>query len=101
VPDNFRPLAGDPDADMVVAMFDANADDWILTTAGDYQTAAVEAMRSDGTGHQACVILEWPGRRNHTDDEVTVRLMISPDDALGLAEVLTHSARWLKEAIEP
>lgn len=94
--DNFRPIPGDPGGVDVVAMFDARSDDWILTAPGDYQTAAVEAMRSDGSDHQPCIILEWPGRRNHTDEHVTVRLMMSPGDALGLAEVLAHSASWLK-----
>lgn len=94
--DHFRPIPGDPGGETIAAMFDARSDDWLLSSPGDYQTGAAETMREDGTSHQRVVILEWPARRNHTDEHVTVRLMISPDDALGLAEVLAHTARWMK-----
>ena len=77
-------------------MFDANAETWTLAGEGDYQTAAVQAMQRDGTHLQNCVALEWPGRINHSDEHVTVRLMMSPDDAIGLASVLAHTGRWMK-----
>lgn len=93
----FRPLPGDPDGVTVEAMFDARNADWILATDGDYQTAAVETMQADGSAHQTCVALEWPGRRNHSDEQVTVRLLISPEDAIGLAQVLAHTGLWLRE----
>lgn len=93
--DHFRPIDGDPGAEQIVAMFDAGGD-WLLSDEGGYQTAAVEAMKADGTNLQRVVALEWPARRNHSDETVTVRLMISPDDALGLADVLGHTARWMK-----
>ena len=39
-----------------------------------------------------------PARRNHGTEETEIRLMISPEDAIGLAENLTHTARWLIDA---
>ena len=93
----FRPIEGDPGAPQVAAMFDARSQDWIVTAAGDYHTAAVETMRVDGSGYQRVVVLEWPGRRNHSDELVTVRLMISPEDAAGLAKVLAHTAAWMRK----
>lgn len=98
MPEQFRPLPEDPSAEMVAAMFDATAENWILSRAGDYQTAAVETMQADGSAHQRLIALEWPGRPNHTDEQVTVRVLMRPDDALGLAEVLTHTARWMQAA---
>lgn len=98
MPDAFRPIPGDPAAEQVVAMFDARSEDWILGDVGDYQTAAAETMRADGSDFQRVVLLEWPGRRNHTEDRLTVRLMLNPEDALGLAEVLAHTAVWMMEA---
>lgn len=91
----FRPLADDPSAVVVSEMFDARSEDWVLMADGDYRAAAVETFRDDGSGHQPGIALEWPGRRNHTDELVTVRLLMSPDDALGLAEVLAHAGTWM------
>jgi len=91
----FRPVPSDPSAGQVAAMFDARADNWLLAAGGCYQTGAAETMRHDGTGWQRVVILEYPARRNHTDEHVTVRLMIHPQDALGLAETLAHTAAWM------
>ena len=71
-----------------------------MTVPGDYQAAAVEAMRYDGSDWQRMIALEWPARRNHGKEHAVLRLMISPGDALGLAEVLTHTADWLKAAAE-
>jgi hypothetical protein len=79
-------------------MFDLNAEDWWLTTEGGYQTAAAETMRRDGSGFQQVIILEWPARLNKTHEEKVLRLMVSPEDADGLAEVLRHTARWMKSA---
>lgn len=93
--DQMRSLPDDPDGEMVMKMFDVRSDDWILTSGGDYQTGACEAMRNDGSGYQQVVALEWPGRRNHSDEKITVRLFISPEDALGLAVVLAHTATWM------
>jgi hypothetical protein len=92
---HFRPIPGDPGAVHVEAMFDARAERWILASAGDYQSAAVQAIRADGTMLQNCVALEWPGRINHTDECVTVRLLMSPEDAVELAKVLQHSGLWM------
>jgi len=95
VSDHFRPLDDDPSKAMVEAMFDARSGDWIVSAPGDYQAAAALAMREDGSDLQTVVILEWPGRRNHTTEHVTVRLMMSPEDAIGLAETLATPAAWL------
>jgi hypothetical protein len=96
----LRPVPGDPDGPLVMAMFDVSAENWVLSTAGDYQAAACETMRYDGSGYQRVVALEWPGRINHTTENVTVRLLMSPEDALGLADVMSHAARWLIAARE-
>lgn len=91
----LQPLPDDPSASEIESMLDLRSDEWWLSTAGDYQTAAVEAMKADGTDHQTLIALEWPARRNHGTDHKTIRLLIHPDDAAGLAQVLTHTARWL------
>jgi hypothetical protein len=91
----LRPIEGDPGAPMIESMFDLRSQEWLLTGGGEYQTAAAEVMKADGSDWQRVVILEWPARVNHEhgpDAERTVRLMISPMDALGLAEVLANSA---------
>jgi len=76
-------------------MMDLGSDEWLLSDVGDYHTAAVETMQKNGSNWQQVIALEWPCRVNHTGDLRTLRLMISPEDAIGLAEVLEHSARWL------
>jgi hypothetical protein len=81
-------------------MLNIKGEEWWLTAVGDYETAAVETMRFDGSQWQRVIALRWPARRNHGKEFKTIRLMISPEDALGLAEVLTHTARWLMEAAE-
>lgn len=95
--EQFKPLDGDNDASTIVEMFDVRADNWILTASGDYRTAAGETFQEDGSMPQKVVILEWPGRYNHSTETVTVRLMMGPGDALGLADNLAQSAQWLIE----
>lgn len=95
-----RPLPNDPDREMVAGMFDLTNDEveWWLSAGGEYQTGGAETMMSDGSGWQRVVLLEWPARVNHEhgpDAERTVRLMIAPEDAMGLAEVLAHTSAWL------
>lgn len=90
-----RPIPGDPSHVQVQSLLDVRDEEWWLTTGGDYQTAAVETMRQDGSQWQRMIALEWPARRNHGRDHTVLRLMISPEDAVGLAEVLVHTARWL------
>jgi hypothetical protein len=92
----LRPLPQDPDGDVIEAMVDLNGEEWLMTAAGDYQTAAVEGFKNDGSGFTRLVVVEWPGRLNKSDEERTVRLAMAPEDALGLAQVLTHSARFLQ-----
>lgn len=92
----IRPIEGDPASDQIMRMFDLGNDEWLLAAPGDYQTAAVETFKRDGSGYQRVIALEWPGRVNHSDEVRIVRLMVSADDALGLADVLTHTAKWLR-----
>lgn len=94
--EHFKPVPDDPDAPTVETMFDAKSPDWILTATGDYETAAAQAMSDDGSNMQNVVILQWPGRRNHTTEFLTVRLMMSPEDAVGLGEVLLHTGLWMR-----
>jgi len=92
----FRPLPGDPGAEQTMAMFDADSE-WILTAPGDHTTAGVEVMKNDGSNHQRCVALQWPGRLNRTTELTTVQLLMSPGDALHLAHNLAHTATWMIE----
>lgn len=95
-----RPLPNDPDREMVGGMFDLTNDEieWWLSAGGEYQTGAAETMRADGSDWQRVVLLEWPARVNRQhgpDAERKVRLMIAPEDGIGLAEVLAHTSAWL------
>lgn len=94
----IRPIPSDPNAATVRSMFDLRGELWHVARAGEYQTAAVETMKNDGTNWQRLVALEWPGRVNNSDEETILRLLISPEDAMGLAEVLAHTAVWLRAA---
>lgn len=96
--DELRPMPYDPSAATVSEMIDLDADDWYFTAAGEYQSGAVEAMKRDGSNAQTLIALEWPARLRGTDERRTLRLLISPEDAVGLADVLAHSARWVAAA---
>lgn len=91
----FRPIPGDPSAAEITAMFDATSEDWLLTAPGDFVVAAVQTFLKDGSGFQEMVAVEWPVRRNHSQEDQVLRLMISPEDALGFAQTLVQSASWL------
>lgn len=91
----IRPIADDPSAENVETMFDLGSEEWLVTAEGGYQTGGGEVMRNDGSGWARVVILEWPARVNHSDELRTVRLVIDPEDASGLAKVLAHTSRWL------
>jgi hypothetical protein len=91
----WRPLEDDAGKDIIGKVFDIRSEDWLLTDGGGYQTAAAETWQKDGGVWQEVVILEWPARKNHSEEKVMVRLMISPEDAMGLAEVLESTATWL------
>lgn len=93
----LRPIPYDPSADIVLKMFPAG-EEWLLSTGGEYETAAVEVMKSDGKGYEQLIALQWPVRNNKTDNRHTLRMMIDPEDAIGLAEVLLHTARWMAAA---
>lgn len=95
---DLRPIPGDASAANVASMLDVRDAEWLLTAPGDYETGAVETMKDDGTNWQRLVALEWPTRVNNSDELRTVRLLISPEDAIGLAEVLAHTAVWLEAA---
>lgn len=92
---DIRPIAADPSFDIVDAMIEADQS-WLLAAAGDYDTFAIESMTRDGRNWQRAIAVRWPARINKTDEHVLLRLIISPDDAIGLAEVLTRTARWLQ-----
>lgn len=96
--DRLRPVPTDPSAAEVGRFFDLRSEAWLLTVPGDYQTAAVETWRADGANWQRLIALEWPARLNHDRTRTTVRLLISPEDAEGLAGVLRQTAAWLRAA---
>lgn len=81
-----------PEIALVIRQFD---DAWALAAGGDYMTFAVEAFKNDGSDHQKLVAMVFPSRYNHTDEDVTIRLLLSPEDAQGLAETLAHTVAWL------
>jgi len=94
--EGIRPLPDDAAGEQIISMFDLDAADWNYTEAGDYQAAIVQCFKRDGSELQTLIALEWPIRNRNTGELSTMRLLISPEDAVGLAEVITTSARWLK-----
>lgn len=96
--DDVRPVHGDTKGFLVGQRLVSLAGKaWFASDGGDYQTYAVEA-RNKATGTwDLLVALEWPGRVIGTEDRSTVRMLIHPEDAAGLAEVLAHTARWAAE----
>lgn len=95
--ENMRPLENDPTKEIVRDAFDMNNAEWWLTDEGEYQTAAAEMMKFDGTNFSRVVILEWPARLNKSKETKTLRLAMSPQDALGLAQVMAYTAMWMLE----
>ena len=93
----LRPHPRDPDKATVASMFDMRPDEWLLAAAGDYQSAAAQTMKNDGSNLQNVVIVEWPARVNNSDEFRTVRLAMSPEDARGLAETIAHSAAFFDQ----
>ena len=94
-----RPIPEDPSAAIAQGMIDVDQS-WLLSAPGEYDSFAVEAMTSDGGSYQRTIALRWPARINKTGEAVTLRLLIAPEDALGLADVLIHTATWLAAAGE-
>lgn len=94
--DDLRPVPNDPGAAHVQSMVDLHGQGWVVTAEGDYETAAVEGFKRDGTGYQPLVAVTWAGRVMHSDERVQVKLLVHPDDAEGLARVLSHTVRWLR-----
>jgi len=92
---DLTPVPGDPDATLVGEWLSAHSD-WIMTAAGDHMTAAVMVPRADEPDDYL-VAMEWPGRRNKTDEQILVKLLMSPEDALVLSADLAHTARFLME----
>lgn len=95
-----RPLPFDPSKDDVAIMLRLTDDRWWLTADGAFQTAAVEAMRTDGSHYQRVIALTWPARRNHSAEETQLNLLIHPDDAEELAYKLLYTAHWLRTATQ-
>jgi hypothetical protein len=89
-----RPIPLDPSHDQILSMIEVDQS-WLMTASGDYDTFAVEAMTRDGSNWQRVIALRWPARINKTDEKVMLRMLISPEDAIGLAAVMTHTAKWL------
>ena len=73
-------------------------DGWFLTRPGEFTTFAVETMRFDGSDWQRVILMTWPARHNHDDEDEEVRLVISIEDAMGLVDTLTHTVKWLHES---
>lgn len=90
----LRPLPDDPSGPSVEAMLDLGSDDWHYTAPGDYQTGAVYAMSADGD-QGTLVALEIPARRHGQDETTVIRLLVDPEDAIGIAEVLRHTGAFL------
>ena len=91
----IRPVPNDPSIVEVTAMLEAN-EEWYLTRPGEFQTAAVETMKRDGSDWQRLILMTWPARHNYGDEDEEVRLAISVEDAAGLVETLTHTIKWLR-----
>lgn len=94
--DDLRPLPGDSGRVHVQELLDVAQGDWFLADAGDYETAAAEAWRNDGQNFQRVVLITFPCRTRQGEPR-TVRLMLSPDDAVGLALNLAHTATWMEQ----
>lgn len=93
----IRPIPGDPSAERVAAITDVDQT-WAVTAAGDYESFAVEAFNRDGGDYDRLIAIRWPARLNKTDEHVSIRILMHPEDAVGLAEVLVHTARWMRAA---
>ncbi len=92
----FEPIPNDPESGLIAQnMADIRDAKWNLTTAGDYGTFALSAFKNDGSNYQEVVAVQCSTRINGTDELETVRLLISPEDAVGLAKVLMHTGVWL------
>jgi hypothetical protein len=97
--DDLEPLSYDPSKMIVKSMLDLHeGEPWYLSNGGEYDTFAVYAFKKDGTDGEILVALQWPTRINRTDIKKFVQLLIHPDDARGLAEVLNSTCDWLDAA---
>lgn len=91
----IRPIPLDPSREVVESILEADQS-WLVAAAGDYEAFAVETMRRDGSNWQRLIAIRWPARINKTDEHVQLRLLVDPEDAAGLAQVLIHTATWLR-----
>jgi hypothetical protein len=91
----LRPVPSDPSAPIVEGFLEVDQS-WLLGAAGEYDAFAAEVMTRTGQNWQRVIGLRWPARINKTDELVTLRLLISIEDAQGLADVLTRTANWYK-----
>lgn len=104
--DVLIPHPGDPDGPHIVADF--RLDDpgiaWVMSALGEYGVAAAYGFKDTGdrdstlASMQPLVILQWPGRINKTNETVTVRMAMHPEDAVGLADGLRQSGEWMLRA---
>ncbi len=95
--DQLRPVPSDPSGVQVMGMIEAD-DEWWLTDAGTYQTAAIEMMREDGSDWQLGLLISWPARRNHSDEHKDIQIVMSAKDAVDFVKTLAHTVRWMKAA---
>lgn len=91
----LRPLPDDPDSAVIESMLDLASEEWLLAAPGDYQAGAVYALTNEGEDRGTLVALEWPARPNGGGEDRTLRLLIDPADAVGLAAVLAHVGEWI------
>ena len=92
----IRPIPEDSSSEEVKLVLEQFDDSWALANAGDYMTFAVDAFKNDGSNHQKLLALVFPARLNNTDEDITIRLLLSPEDAQGLAETMAHTVAWLR-----
>lgn len=69
---------------------------WAVTAPGDYHAGAVLAIHKATGNSRALVAITIPARLNHTDELVTIRLLIDPEDVTGIAEAISGAARWIR-----
>lgn len=93
-----RPLPFDPSRDNVQSFLTDLDGDWLYTSAGDYQTAAVEGFKRDGTNYQRLIALSWPVRHHGETEDTLLQLLIDPVDVVGLLANLSHTVAWLTAA---
>ena len=94
---SMHPLPGDPDAPLITEVIQAT-DSWVISAAGDIITFAAAARNHALGVTRPVVLLKVPGRINKTDEHTTIRMALSPEDAIQLADMLRQSAGYFQAA---